>query len=227
MPPYELQAASRWSWWIPTTSRSSSRISSPSARRLRCRAGRTPRRSATTLIRNVGNGPKYPYNPYYGEFSPRVSFAWNPRYSDGILGKVFGSGKTVIRGGYGRIFGRLNGVDLVLVPLLGPGLLQGVTCVNPLSNGTCAGSGVATPQNAFRIGPDGLTAPLAAATSDAGAAVTSRVSDRIRRPSIPTLWTRISNRTVPTISLSPFSARSTRTCSSKWAISARSSGTNT
>ncbi len=117
-----------------------------------------------SLIGNIGNGPKYPYNPYYGEFSPRVSFAWNPRFSDGMLGKVFGSGKTVLRGGYSRIFGRLNGVDLILVPLLGPGLLQGVTCVNPLSTGACAGSGVATPQTAFRVGPDGLVAPLAAAS---------------------------------------------------------------
>jgi len=117
-----------------------------------------------TLVRNVGSGLKYPYNPYYGEFSPRASLAWSPHFSDGILGKVFGNGKTVIRGGYGRIFGRLNGVDLVLVPLLGPGLLQGVTCVNPLSNGTCAGSGVADPTSAFRIGTDGLKAPLAAAT---------------------------------------------------------------
>ncbi len=118
-----------------------------------------------TLIRNVGSGPKYPYNPYYGEFSPRASFAWNPHYTDGILGKLLGSGKTVIRGGYSRIFGRLNGVNLVLVPLLGPGLLQGVVCQNPLSNGTCAGSGVATPATAFRIGTDGLTAPLPPATS--------------------------------------------------------------
>jgi hypothetical protein len=117
-----------------------------------------------SLIHNVGNGPKYPYNPYYGEFSPRANFAWNPRYSDGLLGKVFGSGKTVIRGGYARIFGRLNGVDLILVPLLGPGILQGVTCVNPLSTGACAGSGVATPATAFRFGPDGLTAPLSAAS---------------------------------------------------------------
>jgi len=116
------------------------------------------------LVRNVGSGLKYPYNPFYGEFSPRVSFAWNPHYTDGVLGKLFGNGKTVLRGGYSRIYGRLNGVDLVLVPLLGPGLLQGVTCVNPLSNGTCAGSGVATPATAFRIGTDGLTAPLAAAS---------------------------------------------------------------
>ncbi len=118
-----------------------------------------------SLIRNVGAGSKYPYDPYYGEFSPRANFAWNPHYTDGLLGHMFGSGKTVIRGGYSRIFGRLNGVDLVLVPLLGPGLLQGVTCVNPLMNGTCAGSGVATPANAFRIGTDGLDAPLAAASS--------------------------------------------------------------
>jgi hypothetical protein len=126
-----------------------------------------------SLIRNVGAGSKYPYNPYYGEFSPRVSFAWNPRFSDGILGKAFGTGKTVIRGGYSRIFGRLNGVDLVLVPLLGPGLLQGATCVNPLSpagtaanaGNPCAGSGVATAANAFRIGADGLVAPLGAASN--------------------------------------------------------------
>jgi hypothetical protein len=116
------------------------------------------------LVRGVGSGLKYPYNPFYGEFSPRASFAWNPHYSDGILGKLFGNGKTVIRGGYSRIFGRLNGVDLVLVPLLGPGLLQGVTCVNPTITGGCAGSGVNTPANAFRIGTDGLTAPLQAAT---------------------------------------------------------------
>jgi hypothetical protein len=118
-----------------------------------------------SLIGNIGSGPKYPYNPYYGEFSPRVNFAWNPHFNDGLLGKVFGGGKTVIRGGYSRIFGRLNGVDLVLVPLLGPGLLQGVTCVNPLMSGACAGSGVSTPATAFRIGPDGLVAPLAAASN--------------------------------------------------------------
>ncbi len=117
-----------------------------------------------TLIRNVGAGPKYPYNPYYGEFSPRASFAWNPQANGGMLGHLFGSGKTVIRGGYSRIFGRLNGVDLVLVPLLGPGLLQGVTCVNPIMTGTCAGIGNATPANAFRIGTDGEVAPLAAAS---------------------------------------------------------------
>ena len=46
-----------------------------------------------------------------------------------MLGKLIGENKTVIRGGYGRIFGRLNGVNLLLVPLLPPGLLQAVSCV--------------------------------------------------------------------------------------------------
>ena len=52
-----------------------------------------------------------------------------------------GPNKTVIRGGYGRIYGRLNGVDLMLVPLLGPGLLQAVSCVGPTTRRSMRGSG--------------------------------------------------------------------------------------
>ena len=88
-------------------------------------------------IKNVNGGAdKYPYNPFYGGFSPRVSLAWNPRFgTDSWLGKILGDGKTVIRGGYARIYGRLNGVDLMLVPLLGPGLLQAVSCPSPTMTG--------------------------------------------------------------------------------------------
>src|SRR5271167_3755985 len=118
------------------------------------------------LVGNTGGGQKYPYDPYYGAFSPRIAAAWNPNYSEGLLGKVFGQGKTVVRGGYSRIFGRLNGVDLVLVPLLGTGLIQPVQCVGAqsptvgIANTTCAGPNLATPANAFRIGTDGMTAPI-------------------------------------------------------------------
>jgi hypothetical protein len=117
------------------------------------------------LVGNVGSGLKYPYAPFYGEFSPRVAMAWNPSFSGGILGKIFGQGKTVIRGGYGRIYGRLNGVDQVLVPLLSPGFLQGVNCPGTaLMTGSC-GSTPATPANVFRIGADGLNAPLPAVSN--------------------------------------------------------------
>ena len=114
------------------------------------------------LVGNTGNGLKYPYNPFYGEFSPRIAAAWNPHFDNSSwTGKLFGHDNTVIRGGYGRIYGRLNGVDLVLVPLLGEGLIQPVQCFAPTITGSCGASNINT---AFRVGVDGNTAPLAAAS---------------------------------------------------------------
>jgi hypothetical protein len=112
-------------------------------------------------VKNVkGASTKYPYNPFYGGFSPHLAAAWNPHFSDGIMGKLFGNGKTVVRGGYTRIFGRLNGVDLVLVPLLGTGLGQAVSCLGASRTGSCLGNGGVDQTTAFRIGTDGATAPL-------------------------------------------------------------------
>ena len=119
------------------------------------------------LVGNTGGGQKYPYLPFYGSFSPRLAAAWNPNITEGFLGKAFGGNRTVIRGGYSRVYGRLNGVDLVLVPLLGTGLIQPVQCGNNNMNGTCtvpAGSTALTPANAFRIGTDGNVAPIPAAS---------------------------------------------------------------
>jgi Carboxypeptidase regulatory-like domain len=107
---------------------------------------------------------KYPYTPFKGGFSPRVAVAWSPNYRSGLLGKLVGENKTILRGGYGRTWGRINGVNQVLVPLLGPGLLQPVTCGFTLSNGTCGTSNNLA--NAFRIGADGLIAPLQAPSAN-------------------------------------------------------------
>ena len=113
------------------------------------------------LVGNTANGLKYPYNPYYGQFSPRLAAAWNPHFdSDTVAGKILGSDDSVLRGGYGRQYGRLNGVDQVLVPLLGTGPIQAVQCLSNLSNDTCAPGGTATALTAFRVGIDGLNAPL-------------------------------------------------------------------
>ncbi len=108
---------------------------------------------------------KYPYSSFKKGISPRVSVAWNPSFKSGILNKLFGEGSTVLRGGYSRNYGRLNGVNQVLVPLLGPGLLQPVTCSLALSNGTCGTSGTVSVSTVFRVGPDGLVAPLASPTT--------------------------------------------------------------
>ncbi len=102
-----------------------------------------------TLVGNTAHPPKYLYNPYYGEWSPRIAAAWD----------IFGNGTTVLRGGYGRTYGRLNGANLVLVPLLGIGVIQAIQCTATRWNGTC-GTGRSNPANVFRIGTDGFTAPL-------------------------------------------------------------------
>src|SRR6202030_138468 len=119
-------------------------------------------------IDNVAGHPKYPFNPFYGGFSPRVAVAWNPDLGPGLGGK-----NSVIRGGYGRIYGRVNGVNLVLTPLLSPGLIQPVICTSVLNYTTTPGDGTpscnptVTPNvnTAFRIGTDGTTAPIPAATA--------------------------------------------------------------
>jgi len=118
------------------------------------------------LVGNTGAGQKYPYNPFYGQFSPRVAAAWNPHFSaDSFGSKIFGQQDTVVRGGYGRQYGRLNGVDLVLVPLLGTGLIQPVQCIGGATVGGCGANASADPTTAFRVGIDGLTAPIPAASA--------------------------------------------------------------
>jgi len=119
----------------------------------------------STIANVSGASHKYPFNPFYGGVSPRAAVAWNPKGYSGILGKILGDGKTVVRGGYGQIYSRLNGVGLVLIPLLGVGLGQPVSCIGASMTGQCLGTGGVTPATAFRIGTDGLTAPLPSLTT--------------------------------------------------------------
>jgi len=58
----------------------------------------------------------------------------------------------------------LNGVNNLLVPMSGPGLLQSVTCALASMNGQCLTTGSVDVSNVFRIGKDGLVAPLPAPT---------------------------------------------------------------
>jgi len=41
-----------------------------------------------------------PYNPWKVTPQPAVGFAWNPKFTDGVLSKVFGGDGTVFRGGF-------------------------------------------------------------------------------------------------------------------------------
>jgi len=113
-----------------------------------------------TTIRYVKGNPKYPFDPVYNGFGPRVSAAWSPKFTEGILGRLFSSGKTVIRAGYGRKYGRINGINVIQVPLQGVGIGQTVQCTGVSRTGQCLGTAGADPSSAFRIGTDGLAPPI-------------------------------------------------------------------
>jgi Carboxypeptidase regulatory-like domain len=103
------------------------------------------------------------WNTDYGDVAPRVSLAWSPNYSSGLLGSVFGSGKTVVRAGFGIYYDRVNNVQSVEIPQLGVGFAQTLTLTNP----ACDVNGAATLScnsaagvtnigaSGFRVGVDG------------------------------------------------------------------------
>src|SRR5882724_8673278 len=113
-------------------------------------------------IQNVPSHPHYPFDPFYGGVSPRVAAAWNPNFDSGILGGLFGHGKTVIRGSYARIYGRTHGIRMAGVPANGVGIGQVMQCIGPSKTGACTGQGGVDASTVFRIGTDGLNAPVLA-----------------------------------------------------------------
>jgi hypothetical protein len=114
------------------------------------------------------SGRKNIYNPDYGDVGPRASLAWSPSYSDGFLGHAFGSGKTVLRGGFGIYYDRINNVQSVEIPQLGVGFAQTLVLKSPLCsvNGSSAGCNAGAGSSnigasGFRVGVDG-TIPIPA-----------------------------------------------------------------
>src|SRR5260370_534333 len=105
-------------------------------------------------------GRKYPYDPDWTNFSPRVAFAWNPSFSNGLLGNLFGNRKSVLRGGFARVYDRINGVGIVMIPALGVGFGNNLRCAGPQVNAGVVSCGTSNPSNAFRIGTDGTTVPI-------------------------------------------------------------------
>ena len=110
------------------------------------------------------------WNTDYGDVSPRLAVAWNPSYTDGMRGKLFGQGKTVLRAGFGIYYDRINNVQSVEIPQLGVGFAETLVLSQPPCdlNGASAGpncNAAAGPSNigasGFRVGVDG-TLPVPA-----------------------------------------------------------------
>jgi hypothetical protein len=106
---------------------------------------------ATPLVSFILGGPGNPGPGFYhfgkSDFSPRVSFAYSPRPGGGWLKKMFGdSDKTVIRGGFSKVYDRAGMQLLSTFDANAPGGLS-ATVQNPCCAATDpAGSG--TPYDA-------------------------------------------------------------------------------
>lgn len=107
-------------------------------------------------IKNSGRSAIW--NTDYGDVAPRVSLAWNPSYKDGLLGNVFGGGKTVVRAGFGIYYDRVNNVQSVEIPQLGVGFAQTLVLPTPPCNlnGTSAGAGCNAAAGSSNIGASGF-----------------------------------------------------------------------
>jgi hypothetical protein len=104
------------------------------------------------------SGRKYPYDLVWNTVAPRVALAWTPK---------LGGGKMVIRGGYGELFDRLNGVQKVGNQFQTFGFQQTLTCLGPSRTGQCLGSLGSDPSTGFRVGIDGATVPIPALSASA------------------------------------------------------------
>jgi carboxypeptidase family protein len=109
------------------------------------------------------------YDIDWNNVSPRASVAWTPDFSGGVLGKLFGERKTVIRGGYSLIYDRQNIAQSVILPTQGVGFAQTINVALPLCNATGDGGMNCNPTvanvglNGFRLGVDGAI-PIPAKT---------------------------------------------------------------
>lgn len=89
----------------------------------------------------------------WGDVAPRVSVAWNPSFTDGILGRFLGDRKTVIRAGYSLVYDRESTIETVVIPMLGVGFGQTINSIEPQCP-TCSPSGNPALSD-FRVGQDG------------------------------------------------------------------------
>jgi len=99
------------------------------------------------------------YDTDWSNLGPRLAVTWTPEREHGWLSSLMRRDKTVLRGGYGLVFDRVNSVQQILA--LGMGYGENLTLNAPRcnANGTpgpgCAPGGAADPASVLRVGVDG------------------------------------------------------------------------
>ncbi len=100
------------------------------------------------------------FNVDWNNIAPRIAAAWNPTFTDGPMGWIFGGRKTVVRGGFSIVYDRQNTVQSVIIPTLGIGFGQTLNVI-PLcdASGTpgaaCSAASTNHMLSFFRVGRDG------------------------------------------------------------------------
>ena len=98
----------------------------------------------------------------YSNLGPRVAVAWRPGFKDGWLGKMSGQ-RSVVRGGFGIVYDRVNTISVLLPAAFGIGFGQVLQTLAPPCNasgtpgpGCDPGAGAGNrAASAFRAGVDG------------------------------------------------------------------------
>jgi hypothetical protein len=132
-------------------------------------------------LKGINFNPIYGYVPYsalgmkgmwntdWADWAPRASIAWSPSADSGLLGKLFGNGKTVIRAGYAMVYDRYSGGTVTHLPGQ-PGFNDVPSNNTPPCNASptaaanclAPGPGVDVASSVFRVGFDGaIPVPVA------------------------------------------------------------------
>ena len=77
------------------------------------------------------SGRDHAFDIDWTNLSPRISAAWTPSFTNGLTKRLFGDGKTVIRGGYSLLYDRSTTVQTITIPTLGVGFAQTLTVAGP------------------------------------------------------------------------------------------------
>ena len=91
------------------------------------------------------SGRSHAFDVDWTNVSPRISAAWTPSFTSGWTNRLFGDGKSVIRGGYSLLYDRSTTVQTITIPTLGVGFAQTLSANSPRN---AAGQ-------PFRVGVDG------------------------------------------------------------------------
>ncbi|MFL6466621.1 MAG: carboxypeptidase regulatory-like domain-containing protein, partial [Pyrinomonadaceae bacterium] len=78
-------------------------------------SGNTVEPLLTYTLAGNGNDGQPMYKTDWDNFSPRIGFNYNPSFTSGLLGTIFGERKTAIRGGYSLLYDRPGGAVSFLV----------------------------------------------------------------------------------------------------------------